>query len=82
MATLQSLLDPETRRTLRGTLERIVFHNEENGYTVMRMRVQSKADPVTVVGSMPSPQPGIGLTVTGVWVNDNRFGRQFKMESF
>ena len=79
---LQSLLDPDTPRTLRGTLERVVFHNEENGYTVLRMRVQSKADPVTVVGSMHSPQPGVGLTVTGVWVNDSRFGRQFKMESF
>lgn len=79
---LQSLLDPDAKRTLRGTLERVVFHNEENGYTVLRMRVQSKADPVTVVGSMYAPQPGVGLTVTGVWVNDNRFGRQFKMESF
>ena len=82
MAAPQSLLDPEAKRTLRGTLERVVFHNEENGYTVIRMRVQSKADPVTVVGSMPAPQPGIGLSVTGVWVNDSRFGRQFKMESF
>lgn len=80
--TLQALLDPEAKRTLRGTLERVVFHNEENGYTVLRMRVQSKADPVTVVGNMASPQPGVGLTVTGVWVNDARFGRQFKMESF
>lgn len=79
---LQSLLDPDTKRTLRGTLERVVFHNEDNGYTVLRMRVQSKADPVTVVGSMHAPQPGVGLTVTGVWVNDSRFGRQFKMESF
>ena len=82
MASLQSLLDPDAKRTLRGTLERVVFHNEENGYTVLRMRVQSKADPITVVGAMPAPQPGIGLTVTGSWVNDNRFGRQFKMESF
>lgn len=78
----QHPLDPDARRTLRGTLERVVFHNEENGYTVLRMRVQSKADPITVVGSMASPQPGIGLTVTGTWVNDPRFGRQFKMESF
>jgi hypothetical protein len=58
--SLQNLLDPDSKRTLRGTLERVVFHNEENGYTVLRMRVQSKADPITVVGSMPSPQPGIG----------------------
>jgi exodeoxyribonuclease V alpha subunit len=79
---LQSLLDPEGRRTLRGTLERVVFHNEDNGYTVFRLRVQNKKDPVTVVGSMPAPQPGIGLTVTGTWVNDARFGLQFKMDSF
>ncbi|MDR0339361.1 MAG: ATP-dependent RecD-like DNA helicase [Desulfovibrio sp.] len=78
----QSFLDPDARRTLRGTLDRVIFHNEDNGYTVFKMRVQSKADPVTVVGAMPVPQPGVGLTVTGVWVTDSRFGRQFKMESF
>jgi exodeoxyribonuclease V alpha subunit len=82
MGLLQSLLDPDAVAALRGTLERVVFHNEENGYTVMRLRVQGKADPITVVGVMPAPQPGIGLAVTGVWVNDARFGRQFKMESF
>ncbi|MDL2207298.1 ATP-dependent RecD-like DNA helicase [Desulfovibrio sp. OttesenSCG-928-M16] len=78
----QHHLDPEMRHTLRGTLERVVFHNEENGWSVLRMRVQSKADLVTVVGAMPSPQPGVGLTVTGLWVMDARWGRQFKMESF
>ncbi|MDR2488066.1 MAG: ATP-dependent RecD-like DNA helicase [Desulfovibrio sp.] len=82
MGVLQSLLDPDVRHTLRGTLERVVFHNEENGYTVLRLRVQNRAEPVTVVGSMPVPQPGIGMSVTGIWVNDERFGRQFKMESF
>ncbi|MDL2280096.1 AAA family ATPase, partial [Desulfovibrio sp. OttesenSCG-928-G11] len=78
----QQQLETDMRRTLRGTLERVVFHNEENGWSVLRMRVQSKADPVTVIGAMPSPQPGVGLTVTGVWVTDSRWGRQFKMESF
>ena len=78
----QQPLDSEMRHTLRGTLERVVFHNEENGWSVLRMRVQSKADPVTVVGAMPSPQPGIGMTVTGTWVVDARWGRQFKMESY
>ncbi len=80
--TQQSLLEHAGPHTLRGTLERIVFHNEENGYSVMRLKVQGKADPVTVVGCMPSPQPGIGLSITGNWVMDNRFGRQFKMESY
>ncbi len=81
MSTRQSLLDIAAKRTLRGTLERVVFHNEENGWSVMRMRMQGKADPVTVVGAMTAPQPGIGLAVTGTWVDDARFGRQFRMES-
>ncbi len=80
MNTRQSLLDIAAKRTLRGTLERVVFHNEENGYSVLRMRMQGKADPVTVVGCMTAPQPGVGLAVTGTWVDDSRFGRQFKME--
>ncbi|MDR3176103.1 MAG: ATP-dependent RecD-like DNA helicase [Desulfovibrio sp.] len=74
--------DEDARRTLRGTVDRIVFHNEENCWTVLRLKLQSLADPVTVVGELPSPQPGAALSVTGVWVNDPRFGRQFKMESF
>ncbi|MDR2161981.1 MAG: ATP-dependent RecD-like DNA helicase, partial [Desulfovibrio sp.] len=67
--------------TLHGTLERVVFHNEDNGFTVLRLKVQGRADPVTVVGEMPSPQPGVRLSVTGAWSNDPRFGRQFRMES-
>jgi exodeoxyribonuclease V alpha subunit len=79
---LQELRDPEAGRTLHGTLERVVFHNEDNGWTVLRLKLQSRADPVTVVGFMPSPTPGVSLSVTGIWTNDTRWGRQFKMDSF
>jgi exodeoxyribonuclease V alpha subunit len=79
---LQALRNPEAERTLRGTLERVVFHNEDSGWTVLRLKLQSGADPVTVVGYMPDPQPGAALSVTGVWVNDQRWGRQFKMDVF
>lgn len=45
---------------LQGTLERVVFHNEENGYTVFRVRPEGKdeVDLVTVVGHMGSPSGG------------------------
>jgi exodeoxyribonuclease V alpha subunit len=79
---LQTLRDPEAARTLRGTLERVVFHNENNGWTVLRLKLQSRADPVTVVGVMPAPNPGVALSVTGVWFNDPRWGRQFRMDTF
>ena len=77
-----SLLHYVEQLTLKGTLDRIVFHNEDNGYTVFRLKLQGKADPVTVVGHMAGPQAGVGIAVTGVFVNDTRFGRQFKMETF
>ncbi len=65
-----------------GTLERVVFHNEENGWTVFRMNVEGREDPVTVVGPMDSPQPGMRLRVSGCWVSHPRFGRQLQLESW
>lgn len=80
--THPSLLDLAGEQALRGTLERVVFHNADNGYSVLRVKVQGKSDPVTVVGVMVAPQPGIGMQAFGTWINDARFGRQFKMERF
>ncbi len=65
-----------------GTLERVVFHNEENGWTVFRLRVEGREDPVAVVGSMGSPQPGVRLRVRGRWISHPKFGRQIQMESW
>lgn len=70
--------------SVRGILERIVFHNEENGYTVFRLRPEGRdaVDAVTVVGYMASPQIGMLVRVAGRWVNNPRFGRQIQMETF
>lgn len=67
---------------LVGTLERVVFHNEENGYTVFRLKVQGNRDQVTVVGHMVEPQAGVALSLKGDWTENPRFGRQFQMSSF
>ena len=63
-----------------GTMERVVFHNEENGWTVFRMKAEGREDLVTVVGAMDSPQQGMRLRVCGSWVNHARFGRQLQLE--
>ena len=76
---------PATDRvTVRGTLERVVFHNEENGYTVFRLRPEGRddVDATAVVGYMASPQVGALLQVSGRWVNNPRFGRQIQMDAF
>ena len=56
-------------REMEGTLERIVFHNPENGYIVFRLKLDGKDDTCTVVGVMASPQPGASLSVRGRWIS-------------
>jgi exodeoxyribonuclease V alpha subunit len=66
---------------LTGELEQIVYANAENGYTVGRLKAQGQAEPVTVVGSMPSARSGEQLRLQGQWITHPRFGMQFKVES-
>ena len=51
---------------LEGTVDAVIFRNEENGYTVLRLSV-GDGEPVTVVGCMPGAAPGEGLAVHGTW---------------
>ncbi len=67
---------------LTGNLERVVFHNEENGYTVLRLMPEGKKDSVAVVGHMAGPNVGAFLRIRGKWHTDPRWGRQVRMESY
>ncbi len=67
--------------TLEGVLERIVFFNEENSFTVARLQVQGKQDLVTIVGALSLPTPGETLRLRGQWVVDTKFGQQFRVEN-
>ena len=64
---------------IEGTVESVVFRNEENGYTVLRLDIGAK-EPTTVVGCMPGAAPGEGLTVQGTWGRHPSYGAQFKAE--
>lgn len=62
-------------------MERIVYFNEENDFTVAKLHVAGKQELLTIVGSMPCPSPGETLRLKGQWVVDPKFGRQFRVES-
>ena len=67
--------------SLRGTVEIVTFHNEENGYTVMKVApdgARRSAMPVTVVGSLPAVTVGEEIEAQGSWIEDRQYGRQFK----
>ncbi|KPK70225.1 hypothetical protein AMJ82_03550, partial [candidate division TA06 bacterium SM23_40] len=68
--------------TFEGVLERVVYTNDENGWSVVRLAVKGKRDLVTAVGSLPGVQPGESLRLRGEWVTDRKYGEQFRVDSF
>jgi exodeoxyribonuclease V alpha subunit len=67
---------------IRGQIERITFANEENGFTIAKLKVQGEKELVTVVGSFPGINPGEVLELLGEWSNHPKFGSQFKAVKF
>lgn len=68
--------------TLSGQIERITFTNEETGFTIARVKIAGRHEPVTVVGTLMAPMPGEILEMHGEWSNHPRFGIQFKVRDY
>jgi exodeoxyribonuclease V alpha subunit len=60
-----------------GTVERVTFYNPQNGFSVVKLRVRGRREPIAVVGPLPAVQPGEGLTLRGRWRTDPQHGAQF-----
>ena len=65
---------------LSGIIERVAFHNQENGFCVLRGRVAGHSAVATVVGRVPSVSAGENFEAAGTWVNDREHGRQFRAD--
>jgi exodeoxyribonuclease V alpha subunit len=63
---------------LAGLVERVTFHNAENGFCVLRIKARGHRDLITVVGHAASISAGEFVQATGVWNNDRTHGLQFK----
>lgn len=69
-------------QTIEGVLERIVFSNEDNGWSVIELRVEGQLDPVTATGTLMGVRVGEHLRLSGAWEQKKKWGRQFKVESY
>ena len=69
-----------SRETLVGSVERVTFHNEENGFAVLKVKARGKRDLVTVVGHAASISAGEFIHAVGVWTTDRTHGLQFKAD--
>ncbi len=81
--------------TITGTIEKIVYHNEENGYLIARFNIDSKLIPeakignqnreeglVPIVGKMVTVNVGETYKLDGEWVNHPKYGRQFNFDNY
>jgi len=68
--------------TFEGTLERIVFAGANGEFTVVRLKVEGQAEPVTAVGTLLGLPVGARLRTTGYFENNPRFGKQFRIVSY
>src|SRR5215471_15468538 len=72
---------PERRPTpeeISGLIERVTFHNDENGFCVLRVKTSGHREEMTIIGSLPSVTAGEWLVAEGWWVRDKEHGLQFK----
>src|SRR5258706_6185335 len=88
MSSLASYYIPMQQETLEGVVERVTYHSDETGYTVIRLRPKglrfgqsgSNQGLLTVVGTLPDLQPGESVRLHGAWTSHREHGRQFRAE--
>ncbi len=68
--------------TVNGTLQKITFKNEDNHYTIARLKIRESKKSVTIVGHLAGVAEGETLRLTGKWVTHAKYGEQFKVETF
>jgi exodeoxyribonuclease V alpha subunit len=79
-AVVGAMTQPQsaTQEVLAGYVERVTYHNAENGFCVLRAKARGHRDVVTVVGHAATISAGEWITASGEWVNDRTHGQQFR----
>lgn len=73
--------DSTHNESIAGAIERVTFHNPDNGFAVLRVEAKGHRGIITVVGQMARAVAGEYIEATGVWHEDSERGRQFKAAS-
>jgi exodeoxyribonuclease V alpha subunit len=68
----------EPDEVLAGLVERVVFHNPESGFCVLRVGARGRREPVTIVGHAPQISAGEFVQASGNWAHDRTHGVQFR----
>ena len=71
---------PSPEEVITGLVERVTYHNAENGFCVLRVNVKGHKDLVTIVGNLHMISAGEFVQATGSWIHDRQHGNQFKAQ--
>src|ERR1700760_4258757 len=63
---------------LAGLVDRVTFHNFENGFCVLRVKARDQRDLITVIGHAAMISAGEFIQTSGSWINDRTHGAQFR----
>ncbi|MBO5416349.1 MAG: ATP-dependent RecD-like DNA helicase [Clostridia bacterium] len=66
---------------LEGSIEHVIYSNEDNGYAICDMAVADD-EIITVVGILPMIAAGDNIAVYGKWVHNPKYGRQFSVSNY
>lgn len=66
---------------IRGTVDRVAFRNQENGYSVLQVSLDDQNDRITAVGICPQIRAGAHVTASGSFLDHPKFGRQFTLRT-
>ena len=67
--------------TLCGSIDEVVYHNEETDYTVLSL-INTEGHLVTAVGKIAYVAAGEDVTLYGNWVKHAEYGEQFSFENY
>jgi exodeoxyribonuclease V alpha subunit len=75
-------VDSKIPVTLEGQVERITFQNQENHFTIAKMKIKGRRDAVSIIGHLFSITPGEMLRVNGFFEQHPKYGLQVRVESY
>src|SRR5467141_4939829 len=78
MIDMKPQQEPSTQEVLAGLVERVTFHNDDNGFCVLRVKARGQRDLITVLGHAAMIAAGEFVQASGTWVNDRTHGVQFR----
>ncbi len=79
---MQGPIDEHGLLRLSGSIEHVIYSNEENGFAICDMGCDEGNELITITGTLPYVSEGDVVTVYGRWVHNPKYGRQFRVEQF